>query len=268
MTRHTMLTTPAEAMDAVAAGKRVEFQDENGEWVPDDWAGSPAGLARWEHRFACGFRARVVEDEDGYGKAPAILQALAQFDPGMCADALAAAIPTPTPPGLTDADLGVLRKLASSLGFGDTHCVLVRAIAALTPPQPSPVQGDGDAVERLLAYWDSREDACEADAEITDDTLVREFCLGKAAIYRVVQGDLRAALAAAQPGGGFVVVPVEPTPEMVSAMLGSKAVDDEGEFPALLDLLGFSGDNKSRTVARAAYAAALAAAPKQSQEGG
>jgi len=46
-----------------------------------------------------------------------------------------------------------------------------------------------------------------------------------------------------------------PSAELVSAMLCSQAKDDEGEFPILLDLLGFSGENKARTVAIAAIKA-------------
>lgn len=60
---------------------------------------------------------------------------------------------------------------------------------------------------------------------------------------------------------GFVMVPREPTGEMLSAILCSKARDDEGEFPMLLDLLDYSGENKSRTVAKAIYAAIIGAAP-------
>jgi hypothetical protein len=61
---------------------------------------------------------------------------------------------------------------------------------------------------------------------------------------------------------GWILVPIEPTHEMVSAMSCSKARDSEGEFPALLDLIDFSGENKTHTVLRAAYAAMIAAAPK------
>jgi hypothetical protein len=59
---------------------------------------------------------------------------------------------------------------------------------------------------------------------------------------------------------GYALVPVEPTHKMVSAMACSKAIDDEGEFPILADLLDFSGENKTYTVVRAAYVAAIAAA--------
>jgi hypothetical protein len=48
---------------------------------------------------------------------------------------------------------------------------------------------------------------------------------------------------------------------MIRAASESRAVDDEGEFESLGDLLNFSGENKTHTVIRAALRAALAAAP-------
>lgn len=60
---------------------------------------------------------------------------------------------------------------------------------------------------------------------------------------------------------GWKLVPIDPTHEIISAMLASKAHDEEGSFDALLDLIGFSGENKTHTVLKAAYAAMLAAAP-------
>lgn len=87
--------------------------------------------------------------------------------------------------------------------------------------------------------------------------------------------DLRAALAAAtapivaQPvvPDGWSLVPKEPTPEMVKAMVESRARDDEGEFPALHDLIDFSGENKTRAVIMAAYRALLASAPAAPADG-
>lgn len=55
------------------------------------------------------------------------------------------------------------------------------------------------------------------------------------------------------------VVPAKPSAAMLKAMAESRAVDDEGEFPAMLDLLEFGGGNETRTVLEAAYIAALAA---------
>lgn len=66
-------------------------------------------------------------------------------------------------------------------------------------------------------------------------------------------------------GGEWVMVPREPTYELLRAMSESVAVDDEGPFPPLFDLLDFSGENKTYTVLRAAYAAMIAAAPPASQ---
>jgi len=56
-------------------------------------------------------------------------------------------------------------------------------------------------------------------------------------------------------------VPLEPSKEIISAMASSQARDDEGNFPALLDLLDFSGENATRTVLRKAWSEAIAAAP-------
>ncbi|NSZ73291.1 hypothetical protein G6L74_05980 [Agrobacterium tumefaciens] len=65
---------------------------------------------------------------------------------------------------------------------------------------------------------------------------------------------------------GWQLVPKEPTHAMISAMAESKAKDDEGEFLCLSELLDFSGENKTHTVLKAAYRAALPAAPAK-QEG-
>lgn len=52
-----------------------------------------------------------------------------------------------------------------------------------------------------------------------------------------------------RPGGGD---------DLIRAASESQAVDDEGVFPPLCDLIGYSGENKTRTVVRAALTAALA----------
>ena len=65
---------------------------------------------------------------------------------------------------------------------------------------------------------------------------------------------------------GWQLVPIEPTHEMISAMSCSEAIDDEGKFPALMDLIDFSGENKTHSVLKAAYAAMLAAAPTPPQK--
>ncbi len=59
---------------------------------------------------------------------------------------------------------------------------------------------------------------------------------------------------------GYVLVPVEPTQAMISAMMTSEARDAEGPFPMLMDHLDYGGENKSHTVLKAAYRAMIAAA--------
>ena len=82
-------------------------------------------------------------------------------------------------------------------------------------------------------------------------------------------GDLVAALAAQTPAqqSGWKMMPVEATKEIISAMMTSKAIDDEGEFPLLMDHIDYSGENKTRCVVKAAYAAAIAAAPSPEAQG-
>lgn len=63
--------------------------------------------------------------------------------------------------------------------------------------------------------------------------------------------------------GETIPMPREPNHAIISAMACSRAVDDEGEFVPMLDLLGFSGENKTHTVLRAAYNAAISAWEKQ-----
>lgn len=46
---------------------------------------------------------------------------------------------------------------------------------------------------------------------------------------------------------------------LAEAMQNAVIRDDEGEFPRLFDLLGFSGENKARTVTRSLAAAVLTA---------
>ncbi len=69
-------------------------------------------------------------------------------------------------------------------------------------------------------------------------------------------GKARAVLSALS-AAGLAVVPREGGPEQIRAMAESRAFDDEGRFEPLSDLLGFSGENKVRTVLRAAYQAAI-----------
>ena len=64
---------------------------------------------------------------------------------------------------------------------------------------------------------------------------------------------------------GYKWMPEVPTQAMISAMASSQARDDEGEFPMLMDLIDFSGENKLHTCLIAAYAAAVSAAPNPEQ---
>lgn len=64
------------------------------------------------------------------------------------------------------------------------------------------------------------------------------------------------------PADDWQLAPSEPTYEQVRAMSESRATDDEGEFPPMLDLLDFSGENKTHTVLREAYRAAMRAVAK------
>tara|TARA_R100001480_G_scaffold146109_3_gene144577 strand:+ start:5726 stop:6811 length:1086 start_codon:yes stop_codon:yes gene_type:complete len=66
--------------------------------------------------------------------------------------------------------------------------------------------------------------------------------------------------AAAVPDG-YALVPISPTHDQIKAMSESRATDDDGEFPMVCDLIDFSGENKTHTVLREAYASAIADAP-------
>jgi hypothetical protein len=107
MTRHTMLTTPAEAMEAVEAGERVEVNWLRGE---EKWIVSPIprDLSAWTADFSDpDFRARVVEDENDDDME----HDFANIRRG------AVLHPTPQPSRLSDADetLAVLRRLKDAL---------------------------------------------------------------------------------------------------------------------------------------------------------
>ena len=62
------------------------------------------------------------------------------------------------------------------------------------------------------------------------------------------------------------IVPRVATHRMISAMATSSATDDEGEFPALMELLDFSGENARHTVLRAAYRDVILAAEQETQD--
>lgn len=66
----------------------------------------------------------------------------------------------------------------------------------------------------------------------------------------------------------WVLVPRVPAHSIVRAMAESTARDDEGKFEPLGDLIGFSGENKTHTVLRQAWADGLDAAPTPPRAGG
>ena len=87
-----------------------------------------------------------------------------------------------------------------------------------------------------------------------------QAAIASQALQKIAEfGEEQAAQPVAVPG--WRMVPIEPTAQMISAMSCSKARDDEGEFPAMLDLLDFGGENKTHTVLKAAYRAMLEASP-------
>lgn len=51
----------------------------------------------------------------------------------------------------------------------------------------------------------------------------------------------------------------EPTHPQLRAMAESQARDDEGQFPSLGDMIDCSGENKTHTILREAYRAAMGA---------
>jgi hypothetical protein len=69
---------------------------------------------------------------------------------------------------------------------------------------------------------------------------------------------MRAAAQFAVIKHALVSLPTEPTPQMINAMLASKANADEDSLPPLMDILDFSGENKSRAVVTAVYRAVVA----------
>ena len=62
------------------------------------------------------------------------------------------------------------------------------------------------------------------------------------------------------------IVPRVATHRMISAMATSSATDDQGEFPELMDLLDFIGENARHTVLRAAYRDVILAAEQETQD--
>lgn len=104
-----------------------------------------------------------------------------------------------------------------------------------------------------------------------------DFLEGVMACDQIVSNELAARIAAleaenkallsGQPtevnGKKWQLVPVEPNFAEIKAMAESVAVDDEGPFSPLCDLLGYSGENKTHTVLKAARAAMLTASAQE-----
>lgn len=57
------------------------------------------------------------------------------------------------------------------------------------------------------------------------------------------------------------IVPIEPTFSILNAMASSTAKDDEGTFEPLMDLIGFSGENKTQAVLKQVWKDSVKAAP-------
>ena len=106
-------------------------------------------------------------------------------------------------------------------------------------------------------------DADEKDMlSLSADTSKKIMSSSAFRLAREHKDDIRSALSAqVQDVAGSQLVPKEPTHAMIRAMSESRAKDDEGEFPCISELLGFSGENKTHSVLRSAYRAMLAAAP-------
>lgn len=103
------------------------------------------------------------------------------------------------------------------------------------------------------------------------DTLPADEAMKKAVDAMVSEGvpahegcilDMLIVALRALDSAGYEVRAKGVTSEMISAAATSQATGDEGTFPLLMDLINFSGENKTRTVIRAALESALAAAPK------
>lgn len=148
---------------------------------------------------------------------------------------------------VTEDDARAARDMLQSLHFD-------LSMAQDAAPQAS--QGAGLPVESVLATGQIL--AAERRSTMLDDEALR--------FGRSIESAVLRALAATMPSHptvpeGYVLMPIEPDHAVIRAMSASQARDDEGEFTTLGDLIDFSGDNKTHTCLRAAYAAAIDAAP-------
>jgi phosphoserine phosphatase len=130
-------------------------------------------------------------------------------------------------------------------------------------PDPKTVK----AVSRALAIQHTLDRGYGQDADVFNfmvEELTPQFMPNALAVIRTLQ-----EMGWRCVGEDEVVAPREPTHEITRAMSESVAVDDGGAFPSLCDLLelDFSGENKTHTVLRAAYRAAIAkASPPKPEE--
>ena len=100
----------------------------------------------------------------------------------------------------------------------------------------------------------------EALSDVPRDTVLGQS--GYASEARSIRAALSTLSAdAIRQGEGWRLVPVEPTHRMIRAAAESVARDDEGAFEPVMDLLGFSGENKTYTVLRQLLTDAIAATP-------
>lgn len=112
------------------------------------------------------------------------------------------------------------------------------------------------AIKALLSCTDG-------ELECIDEKLLNSYSGDVDRVFAYVR--TLAAPQAAQPAlQGYVLMPLKATHAITKAMAESRSVDDEGEFPLMLDLLDFSGENKMHTVLAAAYEAAVQSSGVQS----
>lgn len=111
----------------------------------------------------------------------------------------------------------------------------------------------------FLKHWDVVSSGYGHDPEFT-----AAYHAARAAWFASRRAALPPVAAPVVPDG-YAIVPIEPPHAIIKAMAESRAWDDEGEFEMLGDLIGFSGENKNHTVLKAAYRAAIAAAPQPAQ---
>ena len=118
-----------------------------------------------------------------------------------------------------------------------------------------PLRGDEPQADRaiLAAVEALRERVAELEGRLDIDAAAAQLARAMGVPYEGTREEWNAMLVRVDARRR----PIEVTHEMVRAAAESVAVDDEGAFLPLGDLLDFSGENKTRTVVRAALVAAL-----------